>query len=100
MKYFVKWACSGVKVEGKSAHIEDEMSRQFEHIEKSGKMKEGGAILGKGGGGYFIFEIDKPSDLLSLLGRVFWENFEIEIHPVVSYREMGEYMKTEYRKAA
>jgi hypothetical protein len=72
----------------------------MEHIEKSGKMVDGGAILGKGGGGYFIFNIDKPGELLGLLGRVFWENFEIEIHPVVSYKEIGEYMHKEYKKAA
>lgn len=100
MKYFVKWACTGMKAEGKSIHIEDEIGKQIEHIEKSGKLKEGGAILGKGGGGYFIFDIDKYSELLGLLGRVFWENFEVEIHPVVSYKEMGEYMHKEYKKAA
>jgi hypothetical protein len=97
MKYFVKWECTGKASENKS-HLEDEISKQMEHIEKSGKMKDGGAILGKGG--YFIFDIDKPVELLGLLGRVFWENFEITYHPVVSYKEMGEYMHKEYKKAA
>ncbi len=100
MKYFVKWACTGMKAEGKSTHIEDEISRQIGIIEKSGKLKEGGAILGKGGGGYFVFELERYSELLSLLGRVFWENFEVEVHPVVSYKEIGEYMTKEYKKAA
>lgn len=101
MKYYVKWMCSGKVAEGKSRDvISDEIGKQIHHIEKSGKLKDGGAILGKGGGGYFIFDIDKPGELLSLLGPVFWENFEVEIHPVVSFKEMGEYMSKEYKMAA
>ena len=99
MKYYVKWECSGKVAEGGSAHLEDEFSRQIERIEKSGKMKDGGPLLGSKGG-YFIFDIDKPAELLGLLGRVFWENFNIEVHPVLTFKEMGEYMRTEYKKAA
>ncbi len=99
MKYFVKWSCMGkAPVEGPLKMSED-FSKQIKHIEKSGKMKDGGPLLGAKGG-YFVFDLKEPGELLGLLGKVFWENFEIEVHPVLTFKEMGEYMHEEYKKAA
>ncbi len=95
MKYYVKWDCLGAKAEG----MEDLLAKQIEHIEKSGRMKDGGPLLGVRGG-YFIFDVEKPAEILALLGRVFLDNFNIEIHPVLAFKDVTEIMKTEYRKAA
>ena len=98
MKYFVKWACSGNVVEDKEAHMK-EVWRQIDYIEKSGKMKDGGPLLGTKGG-YFVFEVDKASDILGLLGKAFLEGFDVEIHPVLSFKELRDYMYEEYKMAA
>src|SRR3990172_2223818 len=100
MKYFVKWDCLSMKTGiNPSKEVEDLFSKQLEHIEKSGKMKDGGALLGVRGG-YFILDVDKPADILGLLGRVMLENFSIELHPVVSFKEIGAFMQEEDKKAA
>ncbi len=101
MKYFVKFACTGLKAEAmkEKTHFEEDMGKHIEYIEKSGKLKDGGSLLG-GKGGYFVFDVDKHSDLLRLIGKVIWENFDVEIYPIVSFKEMGEYMREEYKKAA
>jgi len=99
MKYHVKWDCLGMKSEGASSEVREMVGKQIEHIEKSGKMVDGGSLLGVRGG-YFILDVAKPAEILSLLGRAFVENFNIEIHPIVSFKEMSEYMEEEYKKAA
>jgi len=102
MKYYVKFDCLGKMSEGSPEQIlkgQELIGRQIEHIEKSGKMKDGGPLLGTRGG-YFILDVNKPAEILGLLGRVFLENFNIEIHPVLSFKEMSEFMQEEYKKAA
>ena len=106
MKYFVKFACTGMKAEAlrektlpEKTHLDEEMAKHMEYIEKSGKLKDGGTLLG-GKGGYYVFDVEKHSDLLRLIGKVIWENFDVEIYPIVSFKEMGEYMREEYKKAA
>ena len=101
MRYFVKFACTGLKAEAmkEKTHIAEDMGKHMEYIEKSGKLKDGGSLLG-GKGGYFVFDVEKHSELLRLVGKVIWENFDVEIYPIVSFKEMGEYMREEYKKAA
>jgi hypothetical protein len=99
MKYHVKFNCLGMKSEGNPDVIREMVGKQIEHIEKSGMMVDGGTLLGSKGG-YFIFDVPKSAEILGLLGRTFLENFDIEVHPVISFKEMGEYMMEEYKKAA
>ena len=100
MKYFVSWNCTGMKLsESESSVKRDMVGKQIEHIEKSGKMVEGGTLLGTKGG-YFILDVAKPAEILGLLGKVFLEDFNVEVHPIVSFKEIGEYMMEEYKKAA
>ena len=96
MKYYVKFDCLGMS---KSPEGREIIGKQIEHIDKSGKLVEGGALLGTKSG-YFILDVNKPAEILGLLGSAFLENFNIEVHPVVSFKEMGEYMMEEYKKAA
>lgn len=99
MKYFIKFDCLGMKSEGDSSVIREMVGKQIEHIEKSGMMVDGGTLLGTKGG-YFILDVPKSAEILGLLGRTFLENFNIEVHPVLTFQEMGEYMQEEYKKAA
>ncbi len=100
MRYFVSWNCLGMKLsESESTVKRDLVGKQIEHIEKSGKMIDGGSLLGTKGG-YFILDVAKPAEILGLLGKVFWEDFNVEVHPIVSFKDIGEYMKEEYKMAA
>ena len=99
MKYYVRWEVLDSLVEEDIAHTKGEFQRQIEKIEKSGKMTDGGVLLGIRGG-YFIVEIDKPAELLHLLGPAIWDNCHVETYPVLTYGELGVYLKTEYKKAA
>ncbi len=93
MKYHVKFNCLGMKLSDAESDVMREMiGKQIEHIEKSGKLVDGGSLLGSQGG-YFILDVAKPAEILGLLGRAFGENFDIEVHPVVSFKEIGEYMR-------
>lgn len=93
MKSYVRWEVQ----EGNDA--KEVILKQLEHIEKSGKMKHGGVLLGVRGG-YFIFDIEKPSELLYLLGTAIFDNCHVESYPVVSYKELGEFLKEDLKKAA
>lgn len=106
MKYFVKFTCTGLKAEAMKekthpelTHFQEDMGKHMEYVEKSGKLKDGGSLLG-GKGGYYVFDVEKHSELLRLIGKVIWENFDVEIYPIVSFKDMGEYMREEYKKAA
>lgn len=93
MKYFVKWEVH------EDVEADEVIMKQLEHIEKSGKLKEGGVLLGIRGG-YFLFDIEKPGELLGLLGKPLWDNCYIESHPIVSYNELTDFLKVEHKKAA
>lgn len=100
MKYFVKWEVFDTISESNMVGMKADFAKQLEHIENSGKMNDGGTLLGIRGG-YFIFDIEKPAELLDLLGPVIWDNCHIESFPVISFKEISEYLKkTELKKAA
>lgn len=100
MKYFVKWEVFDTIAEHDMVGMKTDFAKQLELIEHSDQLMDGGTLLGIRGG-YFVFEIEKPSELLGLLGPVFWDNCHIESFPVVSFKEIGEYLrKTELKKAA
>lgn len=99
MKYFVKWEVFDTLAESQVRVIKDGVARRLEQIKKSGKMTDGGALLGIRGG-YFIFDIADPGELLSLLGPVLWDNCRIQSFPVVSYEELGRYLESTMAKAA
>ncbi len=100
MKYFVKWEVFDTIAEPDMAVIKADFAKQLEHIEESGKLMDGGVLLGIRGG-YFLLDIDKPPELLDLLGPVIWDNCHIESFPVVSFKDISEYLKkTESKKAA
>jgi len=100
MKYFVKWEVFDTIAEQDMVGMKADFAKQLEHIENSRKMNDGGVLLGIRGG-YFLLDIDKPAELLDLLGPVIWDNCHIESFPVVSYKEISEYLrKTELKKAA
>jgi len=100
MKYFVKWEVFDTISEHDMAGMKSEFASQLEFIEKSGKMKDGGVLLGIRGG-YFVLDIEKPAELLNLLGPAIWDNCHVDSHPVITLKEIGEYLKTtELKKAA
>jgi len=100
MKYFVKWELFDTIAEQDMVGMKNAIAKQLEHVEKSGKLMDGGVLLGIRGG-YFLLDIDKPPELLDLLGSVIWDNCHIESFPVVSFKEINEYLKkTELKKAA
>jgi hypothetical protein len=100
MKYFVKWEVFDTISEQGMVGMKDAFAKQLEHVEKSGKLMDGGTLLGIRGG-YFVFDIEEPAELLDLLGSVIWDNCHIESFPVISFKEISEYLKkTELKKAA
>ena len=93
MRYFVKWQVFDAIPESQIMPIKEGLGKQFERIKQSGKMLDGGCLLGIRGG-YFIFELDKPAELLNLLGPVIWDNCRIESFPVATFEELAEYFRT------
>ena len=99
MKYFVKWEVMDSLTESVIAETNEHFNKQIGLIRKSGKMVDGGLLLGIRGG-YFIFDIKEPGELLHLLGPAMWDNCHITSFPIVSYDELSKYLASEYKKAA
>jgi hypothetical protein len=99
MKYYVKWEVHHTLGEAEVSHLKKEVIDRLEYIEKSGKMKDGGPLLGIRGG-YFIFDIKEPSELMHLLGTAIWDNCHVESYPVMSYKDLRDFLKEDLKKAA
>jgi hypothetical protein len=99
MKYYVRWEVHHSLGEADVAHVKKEIIDRLEYIDKSGKMKDGGQLVGIRGG-YFIFDIEKPAELLYLLGTEIWDNCHVESYPIVSYKDLREFLKEDLKKAA
>ena len=74
-------------------NLREAAGKQIQHIQNSGKLVEGG-IFGDRRGGFIIVDIDKAADLYDLLSGAFLDHCRIESHPVISYKEMGEFFAT------
>jgi hypothetical protein len=99
MKYYVKWEVHDTLGEADVAHMKKEVIDRLEYIEKSGKMKHGGLLIGIRGG-YFILDIKEPSELLYLLGTGIFDACRVESYPVMSYKELRDFLKEDLKKAA
>lgn len=73
--------------------IREAAGKQIQQIQNSGKLVEGG-MFGDRRGGFLLFEIDKASDLYELLGSAILDNCRIESHPVLSFKELGEFFES------
>jgi hypothetical protein len=70
-----------------------EVGRQIQQIQNSGKLVEGG-MFGDRRGGFLLLDIDKVVDLYELLGGAILDTCRIESHPVLSFKELGEYFES------
>lgn len=81
-------------------HSVDDVRRAREsagkHIQKlqsSGKMSDGG-IFGDRRGGFFLLDLDSPTELYDLIGDLY-DICRINVHPVLTFEELGEFFKKE-----
>ncbi len=72
--------------------VRETLGRQIQKIQNSGKLVEGG-MFGDQRGGFLLVDLDKSSDLYELLGGAILDNCHIESHPVLSFKELGEFFK-------
>ena len=41
----------------------------------------------------FIFNVESAADVMELLGNVFIDNFKVEIHPIVGFKELAKFFE-------
>jgi hypothetical protein len=82
-----------VKGDDEVKRAREAVNMQLQQVQNSGKLVEGG-MFGDRRGGFLLLDIDKTSDLYELLGSAILDNCRIESHPVLSFRELGEYFES------
>jgi uncharacterized protein YciI len=73
--------------------VREAANMQLQQVQNSGKLVEGG-MFGDRRGGFLILDIDKTLDLYELLGSAILDSCRVESHPVLSFRELGEFFKS------
>ena len=82
-----------VKGDDEVKRVREAANMQLQQVQNSGKLVEGG-MFGDIRGGFLLLDIDKTSDLYELLGSAILDNCRIESHPVLSFRELGEFFES------
>lgn len=72
--------------------LREGIGRQVGQIVESGKLVEGG-ITGDGRGGFLLLDVSSGAELQSLLGEGLLDTCHVETHPVVSFKELGEFFE-------
>ena len=72
--------------------LREGVGKQIQQVQNSGKLVEGG-MFGDRRGGFLLLDIDKASDLYELLGGAIFDTCRVESHPVLSFKELGEFFK-------
>lgn len=73
--------------------LRERLGKQIQQVQNSGKLVEGG-IFGARRGGFLLLDIDKASDLYELLGGALFDSCRVESHPVLSFKELGDFFKS------
>ena len=93
MKHFVKFEVFETITNNEEVkRVREAAGKQLQQIQSSGKLVEGG-MFGDARGGFLVFDLEGPSDLYELLGNAIFDNCRIESHPIVSFKELGEFFK-------
>ena len=93
MRFFIKFEMfETLTSESDVNRVRGGVGRQIQQVQNSGKLVEGG-MFGDKRGGFLVLDIDKSSDLYELLGGAILDNCYIESHPVVSFKELGEFFE-------
>lgn len=72
--------------------IRQAVGAQLEHIQKSGKLVEGGMLADRRGM-FLLVDVEDSSEFLDLLGSSIYDNFHLEIHPVYTFEKLAEFFK-------
>lgn len=70
--------------------VRDEVGAHLQTLQKSGKVKAGGVLVGKRGG-VLIVEAKNNEELFDLIGSPFVDNGTLQVTPLVSFDKLGEY---------
>jgi len=93
MRFFVKFEMfETLTGDANVKRVREAVGPQIQQVQNSGKLVEGG-MFGDKRGGFLVLDIDKSSDLYELLGGAILDNCYIESHPVVSFKELGEFFE-------
>lgn len=79
--------------------VRDEVGAQLQTLLKSGKMKGGGAHVGKRGG-VFLLDVGSHEELFSLLGPALLDNGQVQVLPLMPFEKLGEFFAKEKAKKA
>ena len=74
------------------AQLRNAVGKQLEKIQKSGKLEQGW-VATHARSPMFIFNVESAADVMELLGNVFIDNFKVEIHPIVGFKELAKFFE-------
>ena len=88
MKFFVKIKLFE-SVHGEIApRLWEAIGKNIQKVASSGMMLDG-AIFADQRGGYFILELKEAREIHELLAPTILDNFSTEVHPLMSFEELG-----------
>jgi hypothetical protein len=67
-----------------------DVEKAVKRVTASGKMQAGG-ILGGRRGAFMLLEMETAKDTLELLGGEILDNMKVELYPIISFQEIGEF---------
>jgi len=74
------------------AKLRQGVGTQIKRISKSGKLK-GGAIFASKRGGFLLLDVKSGVEIIELLGAPIIDHFHIETIPLISFEELGKFLK-------
>ena len=91
MKFFVKFTVyDSINTKEHIRTLRAGVGKKIEEFTNSDKFVDG-AIFGGERGGYVIFEVERFADVYDLLGGDIIDQFKLEVHPLISFEELGEF---------
>lgn len=70
--------------------LRTDVGAAIKRVTASGKMQAGG-ILGGKRGAFMLLEMEKATDVLELLGGEIIDNMKVDVYPIVSFEEIGQF---------
>lgn len=72
------------------SQLRADVAAAIKRVTASGKMKAGG-ILGGKRSAFMLLEVEKAPDILELLGGEIIDSMSVEVYPIVSFEEIGQF---------
>ena len=90
MRFLVLMEARDTLIEEKIPRLRRDVQTAIQRITAAGKLQAGGMLVGRRKG-FMVLEADSPSEILELLGGEIVDNMNADVHPFVTFEELGQF---------